>query len=150
MFYVTIVFAVLYMGYYTFFGGFTQKQEFDSEVAVAAAMYKDIDQVFDAPLADAAALQKAQEIFVSNCAACHKDDLGGSIGPNLTDEFWKNGGGINEIYKTVKYGVQNTAMKSWKNEFDNDQIYAIASFILSKKGSHPEGAKQPEGEIWTK
>jgi cytochrome c oxidase cbb3-type subunit 3 len=33
-------------------------------------------------------------IYTTNCAACHRADGGGQIGPNLTDEYWILGGGI--------------------------------------------------------
>jgi hypothetical protein len=28
-----------------------------------------------------------------------------SVGPNLTDAYWMHGGGVKNIFKTVKYGV---------------------------------------------
>ena len=148
MFYLTIVFSVIYLGYYYVFDGKTQEEEYLATMAEAEAQFKDIDEVYDAPMNDQAAIAEAVEIFIGNCAACHREDLGGSIGPNLTDKYWKHGGGINDIYKTVKYGIQNTAMKSWQNEFDNDQIYAISSYIMSKQGSNPENPKDKEGEIY--
>lgn len=148
MFYMTIIFSVIYLGYYWGFDGPTQQEEYQAQMDEAAAKYKDIDEVYEAPIEDVALLSEAIEIYNANCAACHREDLGGQIGPNLTDAYWKHKGGINDIYKTVKYGIPNTAMKSWKNEFDNDQIYAISSYIMSKNGSNPPSPKDKEGDLY--
>ena len=83
-----------------------------------------------------------------NCASCHKPNLGGDIGPNLTDEYWKNGGGIKNVFTTIKYGVKGTSMVSWDGKLNGGQIQQVASFILSKQGSKPEGGLDPEGELY--
>ena len=54
--------------------------------------------------------KKAKSIYTQNCAACHGQKGEGTVGPNLTDEFWLHGGDVNEIYKTVKFGVP---AKAW-------------------------------------
>ena len=40
-------------------------------------------------------------LFNTNCAACHRADAGGQIGPNLTDDLWILGGGIKNIFHTL-------------------------------------------------
>jgi cytochrome c oxidase cbb3-type subunit 3 len=45
-------------------------------------------------LTDPTDLAAGKEIFTTNCAACHRADGGGQIGPNLTDDQWILGGGI--------------------------------------------------------
>lgn len=42
-------------------------------------------------------LEKGKEVFVATCAACHRADGGGNIGPNLTDNAWINGGRATQI-----------------------------------------------------
>ena len=37
-------------------------------------------------------------------------------------------------------------MQAWKTEFNNDDIYALASYIMSLEGSNPPNAKEKEGE----
>ena len=67
-------------------------------------------------LTDAADLQKGKEIFEANCIACHASDGGGIVGPNLTDKYWINGGGIKNVFKTIKYGVVEKGMISWQTQ----------------------------------
>ena len=54
---------------------------------------------------NAEAIAEGKEIFNTNCAACHKTDGGGLIGPNLTDEYWIHGGDIKDLFVTIKYGI---------------------------------------------
>jgi len=100
---------------------------------------------------DAGALAGAKETFVTYCAACHGADGAGaetSVGPNLTDAYWLHGGGIKEVFKTIKYGVPEKGMISWKSQLKPNEIQAIASYILSLQGTGGPTQKAPQGELW--
>lgn len=100
---------------------------------------------------DAGALAGAKETFVTYCAACHGADGGGaetSVGPNLTDAYWLHGGGIKEVFKTIKYGVPEKGMISWKSQLKPNEIQAIASYILSLQGTGGPTQKAPQGDLW--
>lgn len=147
-FYVTIIFAVVYLFAFEVMGwGPTQEEEYQKEIAMAEIKYANVDLVYEGPTADEAALAEAQELFVKNCKACHKEDGRGEVGPNLTDEFWKHGGSINDMYHTIKYGVVEQGMKAWKNDFSNEQIYNLASYITTLDYvAEKDGGKAPEGD----
>lgn len=87
-------------------------------------------------------------IFISKCSPCHKEDGGGSVGPNLTDEYWIHGGAIGDIFKTIKYGWPEKGMISWKDQFSAVQIAQLASFIKSLKGTKPAAPKEPQGDVY--
>lgn len=147
LFYITIVFSVIYIGYYHFMkDGNTMEEEYQAEVAQAAIDFKDVDIKYEAPITDAAALANAKAIFIEKCAACHREDGGGSVGPNLTDAAWIHGGNINEVYMTIKNGVIEKGMIPWKNDYNNQQIYEIASYVLSLQGTNPPNPKAPQGK----
>ncbi|PHS64740.1 MAG: hypothetical protein COB00_11345 [Alcanivorax sp.] len=98
-------------------------------------------------VSDPAILANAESVFKKNCAVCHGQVAEGtSIAPNLTDEYWLHKGTINDVYKTIKYGVVEKGMKSWKSDFSNEEIYNIASYVLSLQGSNPPNAKEPQGD----
>jgi cytochrome c oxidase cbb3-type subunit 3 len=101
-------------------------------------------------LTDAPSLEAGKEIYMTNCAACHRADAGGQIGPNLTDDHWILGGGIKKVFHTITYGGRDgKGMVSWKtNGLKPKEIQKVASYILSLQGSNPKDAKAPEGEIW--
>lgn len=146
MFYITIVFAVVYMAYYHVLPiNNSQLDEYNEAKIAHAKMYPELDPVYEGPETDASQLEVAAEVFKANCAVCHGTKAEGMAGPNLTDEYWLYKGSINDIFQSIKHG-RSRGMKAWKAEFGNKDIYAIASYIMSLQGSKPEGAKAPEGD----
>lgn len=83
---------------------------------------------------------------MQNCIACHLEQGQGSIGPNLTDEYWIHGGTVNNIFKTIKYGVPEKGMISWEKTLTPKQTSDVSNFILSLQGSNPTNAKEPQGD----
>jgi cytochrome c oxidase cbb3-type subunit 3 len=101
-------------------------------------------------LTDAVALQKGKSIFESNCAACHRADGGGQIGPNLTDQYWIFGGDVKTIFHTITNGGRDgKGMVSWKGTLKPTEIQYAASYIMSLQGTNPKDAKAPDGELST-
>jgi cytochrome c oxidase cbb3-type subunit 3 len=97
---------------------------------------------------DAAGIEAGRALFTSNCAACHGKDGQGGVGPNLTDDYWLHGGSIGDVFKTIRLGVVEKGMMSWKDVFSAEQIAQLASYIKSTHGSKPAGAKEPQGELY--
>lgn len=157
LFYITILFSVVYMVRYHIFDGEDQKTEFETEMAeakIAVEEYKKtakdlIDANTVTLLTDAGDLANGKKIFETNCAACHRPDGGGSIGPNLTDEYWILGGGIKNVFHTITEGGRDgKGMVAWKGTLKPSEIQLVASYLLSLKGTNPKDPKAPEGEIW--
>ncbi|MCH5720927.1 cbb3-type cytochrome c oxidase N-terminal domain-containing protein [Niabella hibiscisoli] len=97
---------------------------------------------------DATGIEAGRALYTSNCSACHGSDGQGGVGPNLTDDFWLHGGSIGDVFKTIRLGVVEKGMMSWKDVFSADQIAQLASYIKSTHGSKPAGAKEPQGELY--
>ncbi|MCF6360495.1 MAG: c-type cytochrome [Cyclobacteriaceae bacterium] len=101
------------------------------------------------PVAEASNLEEGKSIYANNCAACHLADGGGIVGPNLTDNYWKNSNGTKEgIKKTIIEGVAGTSMMAWSAALNEAQIEAVTNFILSLKGTTPAAPKAPEGDLY--
>jgi cytochrome c oxidase cbb3-type subunit 3 len=92
--------------------------------------------------------EAAQKIFTTICAACHLPDGGGSVGPNLTDAYWIHGGGIKDIFKTLKYGWPEKGMKSWKDDYSPLQLAQLASYVKSLQGTKPAKPKEAQGVLY--
>lgn len=158
MFYISIVFAFVYLIRFHVFNDYTQAEEFETEMTTAQAeieRYKltapDLmDKEKVTLLTDAGSLAEGKSLFESStCIACHKLDGGGSIGPNLTDEHWILGGGIKNIFNTImEGGREGKGMVPWKATIKPSDIQKIASYIISLKGTNPPDAKAAEGDIW--
>lgn len=163
MFYFTIIFGVVYLGYYQFSDGPGQYDEYNTEMAIAAkekeAMLanaaNNVDENSATLLTDATSISNGKAKFETLCVACHAATGGSTqnplgVGPNLTDEYWLHGGGINNVFKTIKYGVPAKGMISWEAQLTPVQIQEVASYVISLQGSNPENAREPQGEIWVK
>lgn len=87
-------------------------------------------------------------LYDKNCAVCHLADGGGATGPNLTDVYWKHGGGISDVFKSIKYGWPDKGMIAWKDNFSAKQLAQLTSYVKSLQGSKPATPKEPEGEIY--
>jgi len=156
-FYISIVFAFVYMAYYHIFDGETQREEYLAEVAQAeeeVEAYKAANpDLIDASsvelLTDASDLEAGESIYMASCMACHRADGGGAIGPNLTDEYWILGGGISNVFQTVSEGGRDgKGMVAWKSELNAQEIAQVSSYVLSLEGTNPPDAKAAEGEVW--
>jgi mono/diheme cytochrome c family protein len=97
-------------------------------------------------LTDEESLGEGKEIFDKNCASCHAVDGGGLVGPNLTDDYWIHGAGINNVSKVISNGVPAKGMITWRGILSPEQIEKVASYILTFHGTSPAKPKQPEGE----
>lgn len=158
LFYATIVFGVVYVMAYHFTDSLPlQEEEYEIEMAEAAALAQarmansPVDAFNEADLVlstDADILASGAKIFNQQCAVCHKTDGGGSIGPNLTDDYWIHGGDIKSIYVTVKEGVPDKGMISWKAMLSPAQMRDVSNYIKSLKGTNPAGAKAAQGELY--
>lgn len=146
----TIGFAFVYLLHYQFLRtGPSSREEYEIEMAAAAAQYKDVELPAEAIIAitDPGRLEYAAGVFKENCATCHGDKLQGLTGPNLTDAYWLHGGEIKNVYNTITEGVPGKTMISWKRLLPSQDRLALASYILSLQGSNPPGAKAPEGVL---
>ena len=157
LFYGTIVFALVYLVRFHVMNEYDQEQEFKNEVELAEleksklpkSAADEISYETVVAVTDATSLAKGKEIFNNACAACHKADGGGLVGPNLTDKHWINGGGIKNIFKLISEGSKNNpSMVAWKANLSATDIQSVSSYILTLEGSNPPDAKAAEGEIW--
>ncbi len=122
IFYATILFAVLSFFNVPGFGiGRGRLANYGAEMAKAREKYGALQAVQIPIPADAVILAAArnrvkraagEETFTTTCAACHRPDGGGNIGPNLTDDFWIHGGAPSRIFTTVANGVPDKGMPS--------------------------------------
>ncbi len=155
LFYICIAFAVVYMTYYHFIGiGPGSQEEYELEMeraeeAIAeyiAQQAAPVDETNVAMLEGESDLSFGKTIWEASCIVCHGALGEGGIGPNMTDEYWVHGGSIQDIFKTIKYGVPEKGMISWQSQLSPDDMQRVSSYILTLQGTNPPNAKEPEGE----
>ncbi|SDQ24312.1 cbb3-type cytochrome c oxidase N-terminal domain-containing protein [Flagellimonas zhangzhouensis] len=157
LFYVTIIFGVIYLVRFHVIGEYDQALEYEQEVAAAKIEIeeykrtaKDLVDVNTVELlTDASDLSAGESIFQSNCVACHMADGGGGIGPNLTDAYWINGGGIKNVFNTISEGGRpGKGMIAWKQSLKPAEMAQVASYVITLGGTTPANPKEAEGDLW--
>lgn len=164
MFYLTIGFAVVYITHFhiaelpiakPFLGPAVNPQEayaMEMEqaerdmIAYLANQPDQVDETNVTILTDQMEVDAGKRIYDANCIACHGALGEGGTGPNLTDNYWLHGGDVKDVFKTIKYGVQEKGMQSWKSMLRATEIQQVTSYIHSIAGTNPPGAKEPQGE----
>ena len=139
-FYFTILVAALYMVNYQ-----AAKTVRAARGSAAGAAVKLI------ALTDPPSLAAGKAIFEGPdnvCYSCHRPDLGGMIGPNLTDERWLHGCGVEAVVKSIKTGYPVKGMMPFGTgkALTDQQTLQVASYVISKLGSHPPNPKPSEPE----
>ncbi|MCG2615334.1 c-type cytochrome [Terrimonas sp. NA20] len=151
-FYMTIVFAVIYLWrFHVSHTAPSSEEEYIASVTKADMEIREylkkkgdaVDENTVTLLSSSDDLSEGKSIFQKSCASCHKESGGGDVGPNLTDDFWMHGNDIKSVFKTIRYGVN--AMPQWQNQYSNKQIAQVASYVKSLHGTNPPAAKPPQG-----
>jgi cytochrome c oxidase cbb3-type subunit 3 len=161
-FYFTIVLGVVYLFNYHLLatplvGKAGMVAEYNADVAAARAAGAARAAagggaaVTVTALTDPASLAAGRAIFEGPdnvCYSCHRPDLGGMIGPNLTDDKWMHGCGIDAVVKSIKTGYPVKGMMPFGTgkALTDQQVLQVASYVVSKHGSNPPNPKPNEPE----
>lgn len=153
-FYFTIAFAVVYMINYhvlttPVWGKKGMVAEYEAELLAAPRRPAPAAAAGGAPmvaLSDAASLERGRAIFEgpdNACFSCHRPDLGGLIGPNLTDDYWRHGCTTAEIVSSIKTGYPLKGMLPFGTgkQLTDQQVLEVASYVISKRGTQPANPK---------
>lgn len=102
-------------------------------------------------LTDAASLAAGEAIFMGQrnlCHTCHRKDLGGLIGPNLTDDMWLHGCSVDEMMTNVTTGFPPKGMLPFGStqRLTEQELQQVISFVISRKGSNPNNPKPVDPE----
>jgi cytochrome c oxidase cbb3-type subunit 3 len=157
-FYLTIVTGVIYLlHFHVFKTGDLQGKEYDNAMVQAKievdefmkTSANNVDENTVKVLTEASDITAGKDLFIANCVACHGKGGEGTVGPNLTDEYWIHGGSIKDLFKTLKYGWVEKGMKSWKDDLSPIQMAQVSSYIRTLKGTNPPNPKAPQGDLYS-
>ncbi len=85
-----------------------------------------------------------ESVFKANCISCHGRNGEGQVGPNLTDEMYKNVVKIDDIAKVINEGAGGGAMPKWSNRLHPNEVVLVSAYVASLRGKNVEG-RIPEG-----
>lgn len=161
LFYITIVFAFVYMIIFSFFVPSTgaladqQMEKLTTKPAQTAAPSSESEAETSSASVpaeltfpnDEDALETGKKVYDSKCLACHGTKGEGLVGPNMTDDYWIHGKGTEaDMYKVVMEGVPDKGMISWQPLLSDEEIKAVIVYIKTLRGTNPANAKAPQGE----
>lgn len=145
MFYITIVFALVYLVLYPGLGkwqgmlGWSSAKQYEEEVKAAEEKYGPIfrryAQMTPAALAaDGEAMASGRRLFMTYCAVCHGSDARGGPGfPNLTDGDWLWGGDFEAIKRSILDGRQ-AMMPGWEQSLGEQGVKEVVAYVLTLSG----------------
>jgi cytochrome c oxidase cbb3-type subunit 3 len=142
----TIVFALIYVPYYTFLSDWSAARQWEAEVARDHERFAAARAA--APTANpfrgnAAAIQEGQQVFATICAACHRPDASGLVGPSLVDPYWKYGHDDVELFTTVDKG-RPAGMPGWGAQLGPDKIWKVLAYLETLPRSDEPGVGAPD------
>jgi cytochrome c oxidase cbb3-type subunit 3 len=155
LFWITLVFAVVYLALYPGLGSFagvlkwSSTGQYDREQARAAerfepkfAQYAAMD--IPAVAADPKAREMGQRMFLNYCAQCHASDARGRSGfPNLADNDWLYGGTPEAIVATITNG-RGGVMPPWP-QLGSDGTRNVTHYVLQMAGRTHDELKAAQG-----
>lgn len=157
LFYTTVAFGIGYFLYYSVGDGPGLTTEYFREKAAdetvqatlvakagSGAVNEDTLKGF---LKDEGKKKLGAQVYQSKCVSCHGAQGQGGIGPNLTDDHWIHGAKLTEMVDIISKGVGDKGMPPWGPIMSVDEIQAVSVYIRTLHGTHPAGAKEPQGDL---
>lgn len=156
--YGAVVFAIGYWFHYeVFHSGPTSNEAYEQSVAVdrraAAARARAAGAMTDDALVtlshDTASVAAGQQIFTTNCVACHAANAGGIIGPNLTDNAWIHGGRPTQIFQRSSTACPPRAWSRGALQLGMERVQNVVAYVLTLRNTNVAGGKAPQGDVFT-
>jgi cytochrome c oxidase cbb3-type subunit 3 len=147
-FYGLIGVGVVYILWYSVLSGWSQRGQYEAEVAAAKQRYAAVAaaQPSANPYhADAAAIAEGKQVFDTICMACHLADGTGLVGPSLVDPYWKYGHSDADLFQTVS-GGRPLGMPPWGPQLGSDKIWKVLAYIETLPRRSEPGVGSPEYE----
>lgn len=166
----SIIWAILYpsfpslSGYWRGTTGWTQRTAIAEQMRAVEAerapvleriRAADLDEIRRDPDLLQYAMAGGRVAFADNCAACHGAGGEGRPGgfPNLADDSWIWGGGLEDIYRTILHGIRNTQdpdarmsmMPAFGQILSRREIDDVAEYVLSLTGRSTDAQSAARG-----
>jgi cytochrome c oxidase cbb3-type subunit 3 len=144
-----VIFSIIFAVYMHGIDGWSQERQYREEVALHETKHPQVTAALNADgsnpfRGDAAAIAAGEKAFQTRCAACHKNDMGGLVGPSLADTEWLHGGTDQAVFDVVMNGVDGDKilqkppkgpMPAHKQSVGAKGVLEILAFIASKNSS---------------
>ena len=172
-FYATIIWALGYMVVYPSWPlveqatrglfGYSSRGALEAEItrysaanarSDAALVNGDLASIAASPELVNYAMSGGAALFRTYCAQCHGSGAAGARGyPNLLDDEWLWGGGIEDIYRTIRHGIREenddntrvSEMPAFAEVLEQDELSDVRHYVLSLSGAPHNPSLVPSG-----
>lgn len=94
--------------------------------------------------------QNGEAIYKIYCAGCHGAQLQGNTASKLIKTDWKYGRGRGAIIRNIKFGIPSTEMIKWGGALNDEDIRALADFIVTSQEVPPNAVRPIPERLTTK
>jgi glucose/arabinose dehydrogenase len=86
--------------------------------------------------------QQGETIYKTYCTGCHGNQMQGNTAGKLIKTDWQYGRGKGAIVRNIKFGIPKTEMIAWKTALKDEEIDAVADYIIASQ-EVPPSAQRP-------
>ena len=94
--------------------------------------------------------QQGETIYKTYCAGCHGAQLQGNTAAKLIKTEWKYGRGRDAIVRNIRYGIASTEMIKWGGTLKDEEIDAVADYIITAQMVSPRALRPIPERLTTK
>lgn len=156
LFYLTVVFALVYLALYPGLGnfkgllGWSSAGQHKAEVAKVEAQVKPLFDKYTnmdllAVAADKEALEMGKRLYLTYCMQCHGADARGAKGfPNLADSDWQWGGEPAQVKETILNGRMGVMPPH--AQLGAESVKDLANYVRSLSGLPADSVRVSKGQ----
>ena len=94
--------------------------------------------------------QQGETIYKTYCSGCHGNNLQGNTASKLVKTDWNYGRGKGAIIRNIRYGIAKTEMAAWGDVLKNEEINAVADFIIASQEVSPNAVRPIPEKLTTR
>ena len=85
-------------------------------------------------------------VYRTHCRSCHADNGSGLVGPNLTDDSYKNVNQLIDVARVIENGAAAGSMPAWRNRLHPNEVVLVAAYVAGLRGQNLPGPRGAEGK----
>ncbi|MGC1240604.1 MAG: PQQ-dependent sugar dehydrogenase [Chryseosolibacter sp.] len=94
--------------------------------------------------------QQGENTYKTYCAGCHGSQLQGNTASKLVKTDWQYGRGKGAIVRNIRFGIPSTEMVAWGAVLNDEQINAVADYIVAAQEVPPNALRPVPERLTTK
>ena len=94
--------------------------------------------------------QDGETIYKTYCAGCHGSQMQGNTASKLIKTDWQYGRGKGAIVRNIRFGIPSTEMIAWRHVLKDEEINAVADFIIASQEVAPNALRPVPERLTTK